>query len=286
MKRNIMRIPVFFSLGLAAMAAQTTNAAIVSFNYSQTTATVGAGTIGAFTFDDGGGDINFTTTAMSAATVVNPGTGLNVGSMNATSGSANETNAAVGLTWSGSVTATGTRGADVFLMDIPLVFVANQIQTPTNQNDYTWNISFGDGPVSTNDITGGGRQFAIYLSRDTVVDNTETSNMFQRYTQATPNFTAGLNAFTNTDTTTTAIKDASDGGAPTGTDAVGRDLAIYYGWRTGGSLTAGQAFVVDDFAFGGLLNTDEASLRLVPEPSAALLLVAAGAGFAFRRRRP
>ncbi len=270
------------ALGLASSA----HAFIVSFNYTQTDFSTGAGTIAPFSFNGH----NFTATNLPAATVVNPGgAGLTpagfVAAINAQSLNANESNAAAGLLFSGLVTATSTDG---FAIDIPLVFVSKQTQTPTDTNDYNWNVAFGDNATGTptNDINGVGFRFAFYLGRDSVVDNTETANMFQRYTQEVKTFVAAQDNFTNTDTTTTAIKDAEDpAGAPLGTDAAGRDLAFYYGYRDGGTLGAGQRFLVDTFTVGGALNATDGSLRAVPEPSTALLAFAGLGALALRRRR-
>lgn len=279
---------VFFSLLVTTALTLSSRAVLTTFSYAQSDSATGAGTIAAFTYNDGGGDINFGSTAMPAATVFNPQPVLTpagyVGAMNAQSGNSNEPNVAVGLLWSGSVIVTGTRGADTYTMSIPFVFASEVNQTPTDTNDYNWSVAYGDNPAGGNDVTGTGLRFAFYLSRDTVIDALETANTFQRYTQLTQNLVAGQDSFTNTDLTNTAIKDATDGGAPAGTDAAGRDLAFYWAWRNGGALGAGNAILVDSFAVGGLLNADESTLRLVPEPSTGLLALTAF-GFLFRRRR-
>jgi hypothetical protein len=124
---------------------------------------------------------------------------------------------------------------------------------------------------------------AMWLSRDTVVDNADTANLFQRYTQNNVSFVAGADTFTNTDTTTTPIKDAMDSGDPQGTDAVGRDLAFYFGWRDQGTFTQG-AILTDTFTVSGPLNADDATIRPVPEPASALLLLT-GSALVLRRRR-
>jgi hypothetical protein len=185
------------------------------------------------------------------------------------------------LLWTGVVTATATDGATI---QIPLVFATKQTQTPTDLNDYTWNVAFGDGGGVDAVITAA--RFAMYLGRDTTIDNADTANTFQRYTQETKNFVAGVDTFSNLDTTTTAIKDATDpAGAPAGTDAAGRDLAFYYGWRDGGTLNAGGAILVDQFNVGGALQVNEASL-VVPEPATGLLMLGGlGAFVALRRRK-
>lgn len=260
-------------------------AVLVNFTYTQSAAATGSGTISAFSYDNGGGPINFTATSMTAATVVNPVPGATpagfVGAMNAQSGSANEANQSVGLTWTGFVLATGTRGAQTYTMRIPYVFVPKQTQAP-DTNDYNWSVAFGDS--ATADASSASMRFAMWYSRDTVIDAVETANTFQRYTQQNHTFGAGVvDSFTNTDLTTTALKDATDGGDPQGVDAAGRDLAFYWGWRDQGSLTAGN-ILVDNFAVGGLLNADESTLTLVPEPSGAVLLLA-GTGLMLRRRR-
>jgi len=269
-----------------ALASTSVRAALTTFTYSQSDQSTGTGTIAPFVLNDAGGPISFGATPMPAAVVFNPLPGAQtpagfVGEMNAPTGNSNEPNVAVGLTWTGSVTATGTRGGTTYKVQIPLKFVDKQTQTPTDTNDYNWNVAFGDSPANGADAVGTPR-FAMYLSRDTVIDNAETSDTFQRYTQLTHTLVAGPDSFTNTDLTTTAIKDATDpAGAPTGVDAANRDLAFYYGWRDGASA---GTILVDSFAVGGLLNADESTLQAVPEPS-AVMLVAGASLLGLRRRR-
>jgi MYXO-CTERM domain-containing protein len=195
------------------------------------------------------------------------------------SGNANEANAAIGLLFGGTVVATATDG---YTIEISLRFVPKQTQAP-DVNDYTWNVSYGDSPANGIDTVGSALRFAVYFSRDDVIDATETPNTFQRYTQLTQNFVAGPDTFVNTDTTTAPIKDATDSGAPAGTDAVGRDLAVYFAWRDGGAISPG-VILVDNFTFNGLLEANDATL--VPEPSSIMLgLVGAALLFFWRRRR-
>ena len=64
-------------------------------------------------------------------------------------------------------------------------------------------------------------------------------------------FAAGSTAdsFTNFDTTTAALKESIDAaGDPQGTDAQGRNLAFYYGWRDQGALSQGSV-LIDTFQF-------------------------------------
>ena len=272
---RISHVVGFLAVSLFACPAE---AVLTSFNYTQTDSATGSGTIAPFVFNDGGGDINFSATAMPAAIVVNPVPGSTpagfVGAQNIQSGASNEPNALVGLTFTGSALATGTRGGNVYSMQIPLRFVPKVTQAP-DANDYTWNVSYGDSPADGVDaVSSGALRFAMYLSRDDVVNGAETPDTFQRYTQQNLTFTAGANSFTNTDTSSTAIKDATDpGGAPAGVDAAGRDLAFYFGWRDTGSLTTGP-ILVNDFAIGGLLNADETSLQFViPEPASVVLAI-------------
>ena len=270
---------------LAAGAAVSTGAAtFTSFNYSQSDATTGSGTIAPFSY--AGHD--FTATPLPAATVLSPGpvvppSGF-VGSQTVASGGGNDNNPAIGLLWTGVVTATATSGATI---QIPLVFAPKQTQTPTDTSDYNWSVSFGDSPANGSDIAAAGYRFAMLLGRDPSADAIETPDTFQRYTQQTHTTVAGLDTFSNTHTTTTAIKDATDpAGAPAGTDAAGRNLEFYWAWRDGGTaLTGGQAFFVDQFDVGGLLQVNEASL-VVPEPTTGLLLLGGlGALVAWRRRK-
>jgi hypothetical protein len=262
--------------GLGAQAQTFTR-----FSYTQTDTTTGVGTIQGFTYDpgDGGGPITFGPTAMPAAALVNPSPAATpagyVGAITEQAGISNEANKAVGLTFSGFATTTGTRGANTYKINIPLVFVPKQTQSP-DANDYTWSLTYGDNPAAGTDASStAGMRFALWLSRDTLIDSLETANTFQRYTQETKSFVSGQDTFTDTDTTTTAIKDAVDGGDPQGTDAAGHDLAFYFGWRDQGGLSSG-AVLVDDFAIGGLLGVDQNSLALVPEPSVFGLIAGAG----------
>ncbi len=124
----------------------------------------------------------------------------------------------------------------------------------------------------------------MWLSRDDVIDAADTANTFQRYTQQNLSFVAGPDAFVNTDISSTAIKDATDAGDPAGTDAAGRPLAFYFGWRDTGGLTSG-AVLINDFTIGGLLNTNDASLRLIPEPGTIALACFGALGLAFAARR-
>jgi hypothetical protein len=272
-------------LALTAAAASNRAATLTSFTYNQDSATVGSGTIAAFSYS--GHD--FPAMAMPAATVISPGSvaapaGF-VGSMTAQSLGSNEPNSAVGLLWTGTLTATATDGATI---QIPLVFAPKQTQSP-DASDYQWSITFGDSPANGVDTAFSTAipRFAMYFSRDTTIDNADTANTFQRYTQLnTQNFALGATeSYVNTQTTTTAIKDAMDGGDPQGTDAVGRDLAFYYGWRDGGTINAGGAVLVDQFNVSGLLNVNEASL-VVPEPATTALVIGGlGAIIAIRRRK-
>ena len=274
----------------AAVGGSAHAATLTSFSYTQGDAATGSGTIAGFSYDpgDGGGPITFGPTAMPAAVVVNPQPGLTpagfVGAQNTLAGNSNEGNVAVGLTFSGSVTAAGTRGAENYTINIPLVFAPKQTQVP-DVSDYNWNVAFGDNAAGGTDTTSTSMRFAMWLGRDTTADNVETSNTFQRYTQLNHTFVGGQDNFTNSNTTNGTVKDATDpGGAPTGTDAAGNPLGFYYGWRDQGALTTG-AILVDSFAVGGLLVVDEASLTPpVPEPAALGVLLGGGL-LALRRRR-
>jgi hypothetical protein len=276
--------------GLFATASA--QGALTTFAYTQSDTTTGSGTIQGFSYDpgDGGGPITFSATPLPSAVVVNPNPGLTpsgfVGAITGQTNNGNESNAAVGLTFSGSVTANGTRGGQNYTIQIPLRFVPKQTQTP-DASDYTWNVNYGDDAAGgTDTVTSAAVRLAFYLGRDTTIDaNAETSNLFQRYTQDNKSFVVGPDTFSNTNTTTAAIKDAEDpAGNPTGTDAAGRDLGFYFGWRDTGGLTSG-AILVNDFTIGGLVNADEATLSPpVPEPS-ALGLLAAAALVGLRRGR-
>jgi hypothetical protein len=273
------KLPLAAIVGLSVFVTSA-HAGLINFTYTQTDSATGSGTIPSFT---AGGHL-FNAVPMPAATVFNPNPGLTpagfVGAQNALAGNSNEANTMVGLLFSGTVTATSNDG---FLIDIPLLFVAKQTQAPTDTNDYNWNVLYGDGPAN-DAATGAAIRFMFLLGRDTVIDATETPNTFQRYTQLNQSLVAGVqDVFTNTDTTTTAIKDATDSGNPAGTDAAGLPLAFYFGWRDTGSLSTG-AILIDNFAVGGLLNADENTLRPIPEPSSALLILA-GSTLLLRRRR-
>lgn len=265
----------------AAAVATSAHAVPVNFTYSQTNSTTGSGSIAPFTFS--GHD--FTLTAMPPATVFNPNPASTpagfVGAQTVATGNSNEANVAVGLLFSGTVTATSSDG---FLIDIPLLFAPKQTQAP-DVNDYNWTVTYGDSVSGGIDgVSSGALRFAFYFGRDDVVDGAETANTFQRYTQQNITFVVGQDSFSNTDISSGAIKDATDAGAPAGTDAAGRNLDFYYGWRDTGSLTSG-AILIDDFNVGGILIADDASLRPVPEPSSALLVCAASSLLFLRRRR-
>src|SRR5687767_9590339 len=124
---------------LTACAVTTcASAALVNFNYTQSDATTGSGSIAPFTLMGH----EFTSTPMPQASVFNPNTGTPagyVGSIDAQAGLGNEPNEAIAVSFSGTLTASSSDG---FLIDIPLLFVTAQSQG-TNVNDYTWNIRFG-----------------------------------------------------------------------------------------------------------------------------------------------
>jgi len=282
-------IVLLFTCALQAQVSTT-------FNYTQTNATTGSGTIAGFVVHDSGGDITFGPTAMPSALVVNPGTGTFVGRQTTAASSGNEANVLPGLIWSGSVTATGTRGAQIYTVQIPLKFVPKVTQTPTDTSDYNWNVIFGDDAAGGTDVvTTANMRVAMWYSRDTLDEtpDADTANLFQRYTQLTHAFTAGQNTFTNTDLVTTNAngiipKDAVDSGDPQGTDAAGRDLAFYFGWRDQAVFAAGspQVLLVDDLSVGGLLNPDLSTINPpVPEPTSMLMLAAVGGLGLIRRRR-
>src|SRR5438045_7856447 len=146
MKRALFSVLVVLVVSCAVEAQVST-----TFSYTQTDAATGSGTIAGFVVHDSGGDITFDPTAMPSALVINPGTGVYVGKQTAQGGNSNEGNVAPGLVWTGSVTATGHRGSDVYTVQIPLKFVPKVTQTPTDADDYTWSVLFGDDPASGND---------------------------------------------------------------------------------------------------------------------------------------
>jgi hypothetical protein len=265
--RNIGIAGILTAFALTTAA----NAAFVNFNYTQSDATAHSGSIAPFTLM--GHD--FTATPMPAASVFNPNTGTPagfVGSIDAQAGVGNEPNEAIAVRFSGTVTASSTDG---FLIDIPLLFVPAQNSAP-DTNDYTWNIKFGDAPANGVDAVSSSLRFAMWLSRDDVIDGVETTTIFQRYTQSNYTFVTGQDTFTNTDTVTAPIKDAFA--------AAGRPLDFYWGWRDQGALTSG-AVLVDEFTVGGLLQADENTLRQVPEPASALLALAGSILLLGRSRR-
>ena len=107
------RIVTLLTFSLAVLVAVSA-CPLVNFLYSQTDATTGFGNIDPFVYNDGGGNITFGPTNMPAAVVFNPNPSLTpggfVGAQTALAGYSNEPNSMVGLLWSGSVLATGTRG--------------------------------------------------------------------------------------------------------------------------------------------------------------------------------
>jgi hypothetical protein len=280
-----MRVANFAAAIGGLLLAWSAPAALVNFNYTQNDSTTGSGQIDPFTISAPGGDINFSATPLPAAVVNNSNPGTTpagfVGYQTALSGSGNETNNLTGLIWSGSVTATGTRGGETWTIQIPLRFVPKQTQTP-DVSDYTWSVTYGDSTANGLDsVTSAAVRTAMWLSRDTLVDAADTANMFQRYTQDNKTFVAGADTFTNTNTFNTVIKDATDSGDPQGVDAAGRDLAFYFGWRDQGGFTSG-GLAIDTFTVGGLLNADDATL--VPEPSSAVVLAAGLLMWSARRK--
>jgi hypothetical protein len=100
-----------------------------TFTYKQTDAATGSGTISGFVVHAEGGDITFAPTPMPSALVINPGTGQFVGKQTVQSGNSNEPNSATGLVWNGSVLAIGTRGSEIYTVQIPLV-CAKVTQSP------------------------------------------------------------------------------------------------------------------------------------------------------------
>jgi hypothetical protein len=273
-----MRLANIAALVGGILTTLSASAKIVNFTYTQNDST-GSGSIAPFTLNpDGQGDISFSATPLPAAAVANPNPGLTpagfIGAQNVAAGNSNEGNVVTGLTWSGFVTANGTRGSENWTIKIPLRFVPKQTQTP-DANDYNWNIVFGDSPANGDDmVTSVNIRTAMWLSRDNIPDTLETPNTFQRYTQENNKvFVVGQDTFSNLDTTTTAIKDATDAGDPQGTDAAARDLAFYFGWRDQGTVTSG-ALLIDTFTVGGLLNAEEGTLA--PEPSSAVLVLVGG----------
>jgi len=289
--RQIVLVSTFLAVALIATAAP---AVVTNFSYTQANSATGSGTISGFVYNDGGGNITFAPTAMPSAVVVNPNPGLTpagfIGAQTAQAGASNEGNVMVGLTWTGSVTATGTRGANVYTMQIPLIFIPKQTQSP-DVSDFNWNVTFGDSLANGADSVGTNVRMMMLFGRDPVVDATETPATFQRYTQQNMTFAAGVqDTFTNTHTSSTAIKDSEDpAGAPTGSDAANLPLAFYFGWRdfsaTGSSFTG--RVLIDDMTVGGLINADQTTLRLVPEPSTFALaaFAMASAGYCGWRRR-
>src|SRR3954462_6734376 len=177
MKRALFSGIIVLLLACAVQAQVAT-----TFSYTQTDATTGSGVIAGFTIQAVGGDIVFTPTAMPATVVSNPGTGIYVGRQTVAGGASNEPNSMPGLVWSGSVTATGTRGTDVYTVQIPLKFVPKVLQSP-DSNDYNWLVSFGDDATTADVVsTTQAPRFEMLYSRDAVIDATETPNTFQRYT--------------------------------------------------------------------------------------------------------
>lgn len=212
----------------AAVAVQ---AAPVTFNYVQTDATTGSGTI-TEDFDTttlgGPGMLTFTA-ALPAATVVqkDANTGFTVpagavGFITTADSSSPGTSSGIYIGFSGTLTLTATSGADTYSIDVPLTMRAG--------NSYNYSYDVFDNPAE-NDVTGD-PYFAGWPG-----DN----GAGHRHSNGHPTFVAGQDNYT-----------ASASGA-LGNHSDGDNLGIGAGIR-GGSFN-GPVFV-DNLAFGGVLDAE------------------------------
>ena len=134
-------------------------------------------------------------------------------------------------------------------------------------NDYQWSIDYGDLLGANPE---GDPRVAVWLSPTyaslPIFDG--GGGRPQRYTQISDQL---IGVLTNTDLTTAAEKDAFDqNGNTVATAAIGQPLEIGIGWRDNGSLVDGPV-LVDNFNFQGLLEYDEAEIRLA-NPDAQIAL--------------
>lgn len=291
-KKLSMKCRVFI-IGLVCAIGVPAYAAITPFTYTQTDKTTGSGTISGFTANG----INFSATAMPAATVNDPGGAATpaayVGSISGFAQPGDDTTYAsanaVSLRWSGTVNAFGTDGVNNFMVPISLTFLPfaqnsgmNAVGSAVAGSDYGWLVNYGDDPTAGVDtISTSAPRVAAYFG-------IEAFPNYQRWTQNNPAFTAGQQTFSNTVARdgTTPIRDADDpnaSGQPTPPSASDRPLAFAWAWRDQGALSQGS-ILVNDIRFDGYFWVDETAITPVPEPG-TVGMVLLGTLILLRRRR-
>ena len=256
-------------------------AGITTFDYIQTDIATGSGIIAAPAPSIVGGvTITWLDTPMPQATVRDPAgagsAGGAVGGFDTAAGSNGDNGEEVALFWDANgdiladkdpvtvdIMGTGSDG-NPYILPIDLVFFGENVLPDENfpgwgNNDYRWSLDYGDILGSNPD---GAPRTAIWLSPTyaTVPVADGGGGRTQRYTQTADPLTGAL---VNTDTTSSAEKDAFDqNGNTSATAAIGQPLEISFGWRDRDTITNGPV-LVDNFNFQGLLEYDEADIRLV-----------------------
>ena len=280
---DMKRSPRLTASVLSALAILSPNslAGITTFEYTQTDVSTGAGIITAPAPSIVGGvTVTWVDTPMPQATVRDPsGAGSEggaVGGFDAMAGSAGDNGEEVALFWDANgdivtdkdpvtvnITGTGSDG-NPYILPVDLVFFGDNVLPDENfpgwgNNDYQWRLDYGDILGSNPD---GAPRTAIWLSPTyaSVPKADGGGGRTQRYTQ---NAAALSGPLVNTDTTSGAEKDAFDqNGNTSATAAIGQPLEISFGWRDRDVITNGPV-LVDNFTFQGLLEYDEANIRLV-----------------------
>ncbi|MCP4728839.1 MAG: hypothetical protein GY872_02075 [Roseibacillus sp.] len=277
------RSPITATVALSSLSIFVTlsPAGITTFDYTQTDVSTGAGIIAAPAPSlVGGVTITWVDTPMPQATVRDPAgagsVGGAVGGFDTMAGSSGDNGQEVALFWDSNgdivtdkdpvtvdITGAGSDG-NPYHLSIDLVFFGDNVLPDENfpgwgNNDYRWSLDYGDILGSNPD---GAPRTAIWLSP--TYANVSVANggggRTQRYTQ---NANPLVGPLVNTDTTSGAEKDAFDqNGNTTQFAAIGQPLEISFGWRDRDVVTNGPV-LVDNFNFQGLLEYDEANIRLV-----------------------
>ena len=291
------RLCLAFALLASTVAAP---AALTTFSYTQTDNVTGAGTIAApAPTNFGGVTITWGATAMPAASVRDPagaGAAGAVGGWDAEEGNNGGNGRDLAIYWNASTLTTSAASVaeplsvnlsgsgddgNTYSASLTLVFFGDNVLPDEHiagwgNNDYRWSVDYGDVLGSNPE---GSPRTGMWLSPTFALT---VGGRAQRYTQ---NSAALTGILTNTDTSSGAEKDAFDqNGNTTATAAIGQPLEFGFGWRDNGSLTGGPV-LIDSFQVEGILEFDEGTIALIPEPGTFSLLGLAGVALFFRRRR-